>query len=156
MAHHGHREPGFRQQFLEPQDAREVEMISGLIEQQDIRVLNEGFAQGEPFSPSARQPRGFRMRLHEPGHSQHRRDTAFLLFVCRGGRIENVPHTHAGREYGILRDVGEARQFAQRHRPLIGLFEPRQNPQQRGLSAPVRADQSETVTFLHREIDFPE
>ncbi len=42
MADEQKAEPGGRQQFLEPEDALEVEVVRRLVEQQEIGLANQG------------------------------------------------------------------------------------------------------------------
>ena len=53
MAHHHGGEPGRFEQALEPDDSVEVEMVGGFVEQQNVRLRDDGLGDGETLSPPA-------------------------------------------------------------------------------------------------------
>ena len=50
---------GGAEQAFQPFDAVKIEMIRGLVEQQDFGLGDEGFGDGEPLAPAAAEARGF-------------------------------------------------------------------------------------------------
>ena len=55
------------QQFLQPLDAGQVQMIGGFVEQDDFRFLHQSFGDGEPLAPAARKRFGFGVEIAEAG-----------------------------------------------------------------------------------------
>src|SRR5690242_21642430 len=53
MAHYHAGKTRRLKKLLEPLDAGQVEMIRGLIQQQNIRLCHQGLAERPPFAPSA-------------------------------------------------------------------------------------------------------
>ena len=55
VADHDARERRVLQECFEPLDAREVQMIGRLVEQQDVRLLHEGLGNRQALAPAAGQ-----------------------------------------------------------------------------------------------------
>ena len=48
-------QPAREQHLLEPEDAVEIEVVGGLVEEQDLGIGGQGGGDGQPFPPPARQ-----------------------------------------------------------------------------------------------------
>ena len=58
MADHHKRLRSVRQQRLEPENRIDVEVVGRFVEQQQIRIADEGAGDSEPRLPAARQRAG--------------------------------------------------------------------------------------------------
>ncbi len=67
-----------REPVLEPQHGVEIEVIGGLVEQQEVRAAHQGLREIEPHSPAAREP-GDRTLVGRCGKPEPREQ-------CRGAR----------------------------------------------------------------------
>ena len=58
------------EEFFKPLDGGEVEMVGGLIQQQDVRLLHQSFSDGEPLAPSAGKRFRWRVKVVQACASQ--------------------------------------------------------------------------------------
>ena len=69
------REAGLLQHFFQPLDPGQVQVISGLVEQQDVGGLHQRLHDCEPLLPAAGERRGFRAQLDETCAAKRFRET---------------------------------------------------------------------------------
>ena len=77
-----HRDEGLglaRQQLLEPEDAVDVEVVGGLVEQQQLGLAHELARDGEPLLPAARERLRLLRLVREAGPSHRDGDLAVAL-----------------------------------------------------------------------------
>ena len=81
MADDHARETGVLQNGFQPLDPFEIEMVSGLVEQENIRLLNQSGGDGQAFAPAARERVGDGVVIFESGAAEDFRETsgAFVL-----------------------------------------------------------------------------
>ena len=58
------------QKLLQPIDAGEIEMVGGLVEKKNGRVLHQSLGNRQTLSPSARKSRGFQFEVVEASAAQ--------------------------------------------------------------------------------------
>ena len=63
------------QQRFDPLNAREVEMVCGFIEQQNVRLLNQRRRDGEAFAPASRERHGRSFEVRKTGATQRGRES---------------------------------------------------------------------------------
>jgi len=81
--HHA-REARLLQHAFEPVDAGEVEMVGGLVQQDDVRRLQQRLDDGEPLLPAAGQGRRVRIELFEARTAHDRTGNGALLRFRHG------------------------------------------------------------------------
>ena len=112
------------QQLFQPFNAGQVEMVGGLVEQQDVRLLHQRLGDGQSFSPSSGQVGSFLLEVLEAGAAERLAGARFPfrfrdlgLFKCG---VNHVANGLAGRELGFLLQVAETGALAQRHFAAVG------------------------------------
>jgi hypothetical protein len=70
VTHDYAREFRLSKQFLEPLDASEIEMICGLIQEQNIGRLNQSLGDRQAFLPASGELAGFGIEIFESGPAQ--------------------------------------------------------------------------------------
>ncbi len=107
------------EQLLEPNDARQVEMVGGLVEQQQIGCLHNGRRNRQPLAPAAGERLRLGIEVLEASASQRLRFACIpFAFGNTGFRQRGADHgTHrvAGLELRVLVNVAEAHAFAHGH-----------------------------------------
>jgi hypothetical protein len=135
-------EAGAFEQLFEPLDALEIEVVGGLVEQEEIGAGGESAADIEAFFPTARELGGFILVIGESGLSEDVGDAHLI-----GGSIfdGDVVNGFAGGEPGVLRDVGEAHLLADGDHAGIGFLKTGEDLEECGLAAAVGTDKAEAV-----------
>ena len=156
MGHEDERTRPVGQEFLEPVDGGEVEVIGGLVEQEQVRLGHKGLGQQCSTLESSRHLCQIvrRVDLHAGERAGHP-IVGFPAFelMGRNGGVEGLPHDRfrgaGGVEGHFLGEVGKTR--ARRHRapPFIGLFLAGDHPQERGLAAAVAAQKPDPLSGLN-------
>ena len=145
------------EKFLQPLDAGQVQMIGGLVEQDDFRLLHQRFGDGEPLAPASGKRFGLGIEIAEAAAAQGFGLASLPFRFRESDRAHGTPHDAADGlarlEVRILGDVGEARAAAQHQIAGVGLDAPGEDLQQRGLAGAVGSDQAEAVAFLDAEGD---
>ena len=154
-----HRHEGLglaRQQLLEPEDAVEVEVVRGLVEQQQLGLAHQLARDREPLLPAARQRRRRLALVREAGAAQRHRDAGVEPRESSSGAPASASRRteatrRVRRERRILRHVAEAQPLARRARPRVRRLEPGQDLQQRRLARAVRPDEADVVALEDAE-----
>ncbi len=121
---------------------------------------HQGLRDRQPLAPAAGERRGGRRRVGEPAPAEGRLDARRARRLVERGVVERgLEHRRDGPGAGrrrMLRDVGEPRQAAQRHRSGVGGLEAGEDPQQRGLAAAVGPHQADAIALVHPERELGE
>ncbi len=157
VADHHAGERRAREQLFEPLDTGEVEMVGGLVEQQDRGILNERFGNGQALPPAAGKTRGLNVEIVESGAPQ---DLGFARIALCGGHVRALQGAadqgadgRARRRRGLLGDARQPRALAHGDVAAIRFAEPCQDLQERGFPRAVRPDQPEPVALGDGERD---
>ena len=146
-----------------------IEARGRLVEQQDLRVVDEGVGQAEPLLHAARQRLDVVRRACRPRSTSSsrspiiRRRAGGRQAVAAGEEVEVLPDLHVVVD---TEDVGHEAEDATDlvgvpgDRPAVDLGvagrrleQGRQHPQRRRLAGAVRADEAEDLARLDREVD---
>jgi hypothetical protein len=142
VAHHQAGARLFGENLLQPQDAVDVEVVGGLVQQEHVGGGCQLARDGEALLPAAGQRIDRRASVREAGAAQRPGEAAGPLGLVdaleRGG--EHGLDGKAGREDGVLRHVAEHDAAAERARAAVGRLEAGEDPQQRGLARAVGPD----------------
>ena len=108
-----HDEDGARpigENALQPEDAIHVEVVGGLVHQQDVRRARQLARDRQAFPPAAGQRRDRRAPIREAGAAERLRDApGALVLLHRGERGgDHILDGAAGLEDRILRNVADA------------------------------------------------
>ncbi len=144
------------EQLFEPEDALEIEVVGGLVEEEQVGVEDELAGDGEAAAPTAGERPGLGRALGEPSAAERERNarTEFALISGRRERMgDSLVDGLIGREVGLLRDVAGAQIAARVERAFIGLEFAGEDLEERGLTGPVGADQAEAFAFGDAEGD---
>ena len=166
------------QQFLQPGDRIQVEVVGGLVEQQHVRHRHQRLRQRDALLHAAGQrsdvARTVQVQLRQrgvhallPGPRIERLDARLQRIEIVLGRVRLVALAHgpglghafgddvedAGRgiEQRLLRHVAHAQALRHLQQPVVELLQPGQHLQQRGLARAVAADQAQALAALQRE-----
>ena len=156
MAHGDERLGLAGQQLLEPEDAVDVEVVGGLVEQQQLGLAHQLARDGEPLLPAARQRRSSPAPRPRSPPCPSPRPRARR---SRGGRAagRRVPgagpsrRSRTRREDGVLRHVADAQSLARGARTRRGRLDAGQDLEQRRLAGAVRAHEPDVVALEHAE-----
>jgi hypothetical protein len=146
-----------RENLLEEHDAVEIEMVGRLVEDQQVGLERQGASDRDPFSPASGERADATVERveTEPSEGASGAPVAIGLGERQGG--ERVEDRRLDRrlevERRVLLDEGDARAFADRSRPRVGLFEPGDDPEQRRFSGAVRPDETDPVAGADAEGD---
>ena len=153
-----HRDEGLglaRQQLLEPEDAVDVEVVRGLVEQQQLGLAHQLARDREPLLPAARERLRLLRLVREAGPSHRDGDLAVALVrvepLVRERFAQHGADARARSERGILRHVADAQALARRARAGGRRLEAGQDLQQRRLAGAVRADEADVVVLEDAE-----
>ena len=146
------------QERLEPENGVDVEMIGGLIEQQDVGLQRQLARDGQALAPAAGQGIGGERTVGEAGLTERAADPRRrFVFVERGRAAQRVGQDvldrHAGREDGVLRDVADANALAHGARAGVGLLDAGENLQQRRFPRTIRPHQSDVIALRDGEAE---
>jgi hypothetical protein len=132
-----------RQQLLEPEDPVHVQVIGGLVEQEQVGLAYQLTRDGQALLPAAREGRRQLRLPREPGPSQGYGDAAVHLVSLDlqvGERLaQDGADGRIRREGGVLRHVADAQPLAHGTRPRRGRLDPGQDPEQRRLAGAIGA-----------------
>ena len=175
VRHQHQRAAALHEQVLQPFDGVDVEVVGGLVEQQQIGLGDQGLAQRDTFFGAARQRFYLRAAIQvqpvqhfvhalfpgpaaqrfEAGHDVVQivgRVVQLKPFTQRAGlrhaHADGVKHADAGVEQRFLRDVDTAQAGLQLQDAVVGLVQPGQYLQQRRLAGAVAADKGDAFTVL--------
>ena len=157
VAHHHAGEGGRSEQPLEPQDAFEIEVVGGLVEEEQVGIEGQLARNGEPALPSAGE--GFRRggAVGETGPAERLVDARGTLEIvealARDGGGDDFRGGELRREAHLLRHVTDTRVAPHGDGAGIGLHFAGQNFQERGLAGAVGTDQAEALAFRDAERD---
>ena len=160
MAHRHGREGRVGEQFFQPLDPGQIQVIGGLVQQQHIGLADQGFGDGQALAPSAGQRCRFGVEALEPGSAGQFAQSAFALGLIGMGR--RSWRSRALR--GPTAPAQSASPAARRRRrarlrtassPESGDLAGQQR-QQRRFSRAVGPDQPDAVAILNGEGDVAE
>ena len=158
MRHKHQRAGPALEEVLQPLDGVDVEVIGGLVEQQQVGGGHE--RPGEQHPPL--HSRGERLKRRLGGEFHPREDlvdgvlpppdevVVELVDGDDGGRLPRAYGDHVAdgaREIAghVLPENGHRRAGSRDHRTRVGLDQARQHPHQRGLAGPVPAEQADSL-----------
>ena len=159
MRHRERRERRAGQELLEPENRVHVEMVRGLVEEQEIGLAHELARERDAFLPPPRECRDRRLgrpalrREREPRDVLVRLERGFPLLLARVRTRCALEHGLADR--GALAKHRHLRQIADPEAPLRGPRAlvrrdlAREDRQQRRLSGSIRADEADAVAGVH-------
>ena len=143
------------QQFFQPFDPGQVEMVRRLVEQQQIGLLDEGFGDGQPFAPAAGECIRDGFKISEARHAESGAQTRLPIGLMHSGPLErafdDLPDGSPGVQTGILLNVRHAQVPARSDLAGVGLDVAGEHLEQRGFAAAVRPDQSDAVAVVDGE-----
>ena len=149
------RERRLLQERLQPLNSLEVQMIGRLVEQENVRSLNECLANCQPLAPAAGQGLGGSFEVAETGAAERLSDSRWPLPSRHCRQLERTLdgslNCFARSELGNLRDATEPGVLAYRHCSAIRFHAAVKNFQERRFSGAVGADQANLVAFGHLE-----
>ncbi len=155
VADHDAGEGRVLQKSFEPVDPREVQMIGGLVEQQNVRALHQSFGNRQALAPAARQRRCRSIEVRKTcaaqrfgGARSSLRLRDFRPFECG---FDHGSNRRAGGKLGYLRDQTQPRALANGHFPGVRLHAAVKNFEQCRLARTVRPDQADAFPFGNRE-----
>ena len=126
-------------------------MVRGLVQEQNVRRLDQGFGNGEPLAPSARERRGMRIKIRKTRAAQCFGKTRGSLGFGNGGAFESSlnggTNRHARRKLRNLGDGTEPRPLANRHVPAVRFDATDEHLQQRRLTRTIRPNHADAVPF---------
>ena len=106
------------QQVLEPQNALEVEVVRGLVEQQQLGLPRQLARDHQALLPAAGERVDRLGAVRESGLAERDSDACVDLVLVEmffpHGLAEHCGHCRASREARVLRDVTEPQAFASR------------------------------------------
>ena len=112
------------QHRFEPLDSRKIEVIGGFIEQQNFRLLNQSFDNGQTFLPATGQGSGRYRHVREPGAAADFGAVRGVIRVMNAGAVQSLfndrTHGLAWRKLGVLCDETHPRPFANRKITAVG------------------------------------
>src|SRR5271156_5919429 len=148
------------EQSFEPFDSLEVQVIGGLIQQQDVRSLDQALDNRQTLAPTAGQSCGVGFKICETGATESffRSERKFLLRYARSFEraLDNGPASRFRSKTRNLLDKTHLRAFTYRDFSFIRFYTPEKNLEQGGLAGAVGTDQSDSLTFGHGEGDILE
>ncbi len=141
------------QHFFEPGDAVEVEVVGGLVQQQQIGFLDQRAGQRDALAGAARQAGdlGVRRQAELFEHGAHARRALPVLMVA----VDVADHVEHGGVFVQLRflfDRGHAQARAAGDVAIVGHGAAVEQPQQRGLAGAVAADEADALAGLDGEV----
>ena len=143
------------QQVFEPEDAVQVEVVRGLVQEQQFRLAAQLAGDRKTLPPASREQARGLVAVLEAGlaHGQARPGLGLVLVHpgAEGGLVQDRGHGGVGGEVGILRHVADAQPLARRTHPRRRRLEPGQDLQERGLARPVRTHEADVVAVEDAE-----
>jgi len=143
------------QQLLEPQDALDVEVVRGLVEEDELRLADQRPRDREPLLPAAGEDRRRLPAVGEAGLPHRHRDLPLELVLVQVVVAERLAQDgddrRPGVEDGVLRHVADPQALARRPDSRRGLLEAGQDLQEGGLAGPVRPHEAHVVALEDAE-----
>ena len=165
------------EEVLEPLDRVQVQVVGRLVEQQHVGAAHQGLAQRDAFLRPAGQGADHHVLVQVQAlqgflHALlpvpavlgldlplQRVEVALAVGVLVD-QCDDIRHPGERRledggariEHRFLGDVGDPKPLLQLQHPVIDLFEPRQDLEQRGFAGAVAPDEADPLTSLQGEI----
>lgn len=141
------------QHFFEPGNAVEVEVVGGLVEQQQVGLLDQGAGQRDALARTARQAGdlGVRGQAELFQHGAYAR-RALPVFVVAFDVADHVEDSGVFVQLRLLFDRGHAQPRTAGDVAVVGNGAAIQQPQQRGLAGAVAADEADALAGLDGEV----
>ena len=147
-------------QVFEPGDSREIEMVGGLVEQQNVGMLHQSFGDGQTLAPASGEFVAWASKSSKPARprvSAKRAPRSVPVTAARSNAPSmTVRMVSSGREPGILLDVAETGALAHGDFAGVGVDLAGENAEQRGFTGAVGADQADAISFGNGERNFLE
>ena len=130
-------------------------MIGGLVQKQNIRLLDESFGNRQAFFPAAGERGGGDFIILETsaaeGFSGAKREIGFghAGFFQRG--FDYRVSSFSGGKFGNLGNATQPGAFANRDVSAVWRDAPVENFEERGFAGTIGADQADAIAFRHRE-----
>jgi len=153
------------EQGFEPLNAFEVEVVGGLVEEEDVGVDDEGFRDGETLAPTAAEAGGVSIHagagggcgIGKAGAAEGFAET-LLAFVFRHGGsghggFDRGAHGDAVCVFRNLMNVADARAGAESDIAGIGLLLAGEHGEEGGLPCSVGANEADARAVVHGEGD---
>src|SRR5258708_6384310 len=141
------------QDAFQPENAFHVEVIGGLVHQEDIGRGSQLARDGEPLLPAPRQRVGLRARIREPGPAERLSASAGLVLLVDA--VQRRPHDvvdgAAAGEDGVLWYVADTNAAANRAGTGVGRRDAGEDLQQRRLAGAIGTDEARLVAFEQSE-----
>ena len=161
-------ELGGGEEVFEPLDAFEVEVVGGLVEEENFGVGNEGFGNSKALPPAAAE--GGRFAAHagigggvvvdESSPAQGFAEALLAVGLRDGGAVEggfgDLADGEAGGEIGKLVDVADAGSLAEGDFARVGFLLGGEDSKERGLPCSVGTDEADAVAVVNGEGDVVE
>ena len=143
------------QQVLQPEDALHVQVVGGLVHEQDVRLPGQLAGDGETLAPAAGEDLDRLRRVLEPRLAEgdgHPGELLELLGrIVRQGLDEDLLDSRSRRERGVLGHVAHADTAAQRPDTTVRLLQSGEAAQQGRLPRAVGTDEPRPVPFEDAE-----
>ncbi len=148
VAHHRVRAGMRLQHALQPEDAFHVEMVRGLVHEEDVRRAHELPHDGQALLPTAGQRSHVLFDVLEPRATQGHGDEArrFVRIVGARRRHDALDGLRLGK-HGVLRDVADPDLAAQRSGPRVRRLQTGQDLEEGRLARAVRPDEPDAISF---------
>ena len=165
MRHDDEGECSGPEQAFQPLDAFKIEVVCRLVEQQDVRIGDEGFGNRKALAPAAAQARRFAVHagiaaavvFRKAGATECFAKALLALTGRDGGAIQSLfdvlAHGDARSEIGDLMHVADTGALAKRDFAGVGLVLGAENGEQRGFACAIGPDQADTVAIVDGERD---
>ena len=143
------------QEVFEPENAFEVKVVGGFVEEQQFGLADEFDRDGETLLPAAGEDCGLRVGIVKARGAHHDRDPGVdLVRVQRPAferRTQDLLDGVIGIERRILGHETKAQALARGAGPRARLLESGEDPEQGGLARTVRADEADVIALEHAE-----
>ena len=153
-------EGGGRKQVFQPGNSREIEMVGGFVEEEDVGMLDEGFDNRQTLLPAAGEVGGLRIEIFKTGAAQGLSKARATLRAGDAATVErgldHCANCGSRLESGILLDIGQAGALADGDFAGVGVNLTGKNSEESGFAGTVRADQADAVSFRNDEGNFLE
>ena len=151
-----HHEDGARpvgEDFLQPEDAIDVEMVGRLVHQQDVRLARQLARDREALPPAAGQRADRRAAVGEPGAAEGLGDPSRSLVLVHGAQDarDHLLDGAVQREDRILGHVAHADPAAEDAAAAVWLLDSRQDPEEGGLAGAIGSDEAHLIAVHEPE-----
>lgn len=154
----GYEDDGFfggGQEVLQPFDGVKVEVVGGLVQDEDVRFGHQNAGEvGLAALSSGEQGEGFG-KIGETEDGEHGLVAVFLVaFGGKGdGRLDVVQNAHIGGLRGFLRQISELEAAADDDAAFRGIDHGGEHFEQGGFAAAVHAHQADLVAGVDAEVE---